>query len=346
MDTEGKREKKIKTGKFLSAVQILIIAVMVVLTAGYLFLLQQNVTEDTQQTKYQYHIALIADNKDTSFWKQVYEGAVEAGKKYGVYVEQVGEELSGATSISDAVNIAVYEGVDGILFRPSDTKASMSMIERAQKAQIPVITVQKDVTDSRRQGFVGINDYFLGMEYGKRILKIADEDTRLVTVLFPGTSFNGVSQEWFRMGLKNTVRDGKIRFDFRVVQDANGLNNAEDILHDMMTGKTDQPDVIICLDEVITLSASQMADSSAQGKKPKVIGSYFSDEILAAIEEGKVDSTITIDPKELGSMSVDALMTYKNYHMVSYYTEVKAKLIDREEAGKYREEIHENEESF
>lgn len=346
MGTEGKNENNIKTGKLLGAAPILILIVMAVLTAGYLFLLRQNVTEDAEQVSYRYHIALIASNKDTSFWKQVYEGAVEEGKKYGAYVEQVGEELAGSTSVSDAVNIAVYEGVDGILFRPSDTRASMVMIERAQKAQIPVITVQKDVTDSRRQGFVGINDYFLGMEYGKRILKIADKDTRLVTVLFPGTSFNGVSQEWFRMGLKNTVRDGKIRFDFQVVQDANGLNNAEDIIHDITMGKTTSPDILICLDEVIALSACQMIGNSVLEKQPKIIGSYFSQEILTAIEEGKMDSTITIDPKELGRMSVDALMTYKNYHMVSYYTEVKTMLIDRQEAEKYREEANENETLF
>lgn len=346
METEGKKEKDRKAGKILGVAPILILVIMALFTAGYLFFLRQNVTEDTEQIEYQYHIALIAGNKDTSFWKKVYEGAVEEGKKYGAYVELVGEELAGPLSVSDAVDIAVYEGVDGILFRPSDTRASMTMIERAQKAKIPVITVQKDVTDSRRQGFVGINDYFLGMEYGKRILKIADKDTRLVTVLFPGTSFNGVSQEWFRMGLKNTVRDGKIRFDFQVVQDANGLNNAEDIIHDITMGKTTSPDILICLDEVIALSACQLISNSALEKQPRIIGSYFSQEILTAIEEGKMDSTITIDPKELGRMSVNALMTYKNYHMVSYYTEVKTMLIDQEEAGKYREEAYADETLF
>ena len=111
MGTEGKNENNIKTGKLLSAAPVLILIVMAVLTAEYLFLLQQNVTEDAEQIEYQYHIAMIASNKDTSFWKQVYEGAVEEGKKYGAYVEQVGEELAGSTSVSDAVNIAVYEEV-------------------------------------------------------------------------------------------------------------------------------------------------------------------------------------------------------------------------------------------
>ncbi len=55
---------------------------------------------------------------------------------------------------------------------------------------------------------MGINDYFLGQEYGKRVLKIADEDTHLVTVLFPGASFNATSQYWFKSGLKNTVQGG------------------------------------------------------------------------------------------------------------------------------------------
>lgn len=36
------------------------------------------------------------------------------------------------------------------------------MIDKACSHNIPVITMQKDVPNSKRQGFVGINDYFLG----------------------------------------------------------------------------------------------------------------------------------------------------------------------------------------
>lgn len=50
-----------------------------------------------------------------------------------------------------------------------------------------MITMQKDVRSSRRQGFVGINIYFLG-QVGKQVLKLAVNTRRDRAV--PGGEFN------------------------------------------------------------------------------------------------------------------------------------------------------------
>lgn len=260
------------------------------------------------------------------------------GARYGAYVEQVGDGLADDFSMEDAINIAIYEDVDGILIKPSDGEGIRRMIDKACSHQIPVITMQKDVPDSKRQGFVGINDYFLGQEYGRQVLKIADENTRLVTVLFPGSSFNQTSRDWFRQGLGNTVRLDGIEFDFQIIWDDKGLNNAEDMIHDIAEGNISQPDMIICLDQVITQSTCQLLRDRGLSERIRVIGSYISDDILNGIEQGYIDSTITVDPEAMGRMSVEALMTYKRYHMVSYYTEVDTMLVDRISAARYREE--------
>lgn len=324
---------------------ILVAASVIAMLAAYFLLLKNDAAGEAEYSSYQYHIAIISDETNNSFWDSVYQGAVEAGKEYGAYVEQIDEGLIDRFSIEDAINAAIYAGVDGILLRPAEGRISEEMIDKAYHAQIPVITMQKDVPGSNRQGFVGINDYFLGQEYGKRVLKIAEEDTRLVTVLFPGASFNETSQNWFRQGLTNTVQQEQIRFDYRIIRDDKGLNNAEDVIHDIAEGAVEQPDIIICLDEVITQSTCQLIRDRGLSDQIKVIGSYVSDYILQEIEDGTIDSTITIDPEAMGRMSVDALMTYKKYHMVSYYTEVDTMLIHQELAERYRREAADGQES-
>lgn len=301
--------------------------------------------KEEQYGSYQYHFAIISDETDSSFWKDVYEGAVEAGKQYGAYVEQTGDGLANPLSMEDAINIAIYENVDGILLRPAGDKEIQKVIDKACSHGIPVITMQKDVPNSKRQGFVGINDYFLGQEYGKQVLKLADEDTRLAAVLFPGTSFNTTSRKWFHLGLTNTVPQEKIQFNFQIIWDDKGLNNAEDVIHDMVAGNMEQPDMIICLDEVITQSAYQLIRDRGLSEEIQIIGSYVSDAILNGIEQGYIDSTITVDPEAMGRMSVDALMTYKKYHMVSYYTEVDTMLVDQASVEEYRREHEDGEES-
>ncbi len=306
--------------------------------ASYFLLLKVSAPKETDYGSYRFHIAIISDDTDTSFWDDVYDGAVREGARYGAYVEQVGDGLADDFSMEDAINIAIYEDVDGILIKPSDGEGIRRMIDKACSHQIPVITMQKDVPDSKRQGFVGINDYFLGQEYGRQVLKIADENTRLVTVLFPGSSFNQTSRDWFRQGLGNTVRLDGIEFDFQIIWDDKGLNNAEDMIHDIAEGNISQPDMIICLDQVITQSTCQLLRDRGLSERIRVIGSYISDDILNGIEQGYIDSTITVDPEAMGRMSVEALMTYKRYHMVSYYTEVDTMLVDRISAARYREE--------
>lgn len=337
--------KKENRNRLWVAAGVLMAVFVLAMLAGYFLLPGSGTAGDEDYGSYVYHIAIISDETDTSFWKDVYEGAVEAGRKYGAYVEQTGDGLVNQLSIEDAINVAIYEHVDGILLRPAEDENIQEMIDKACRHGIPVITMQKDVPDSRRQGFVGINDYFLGQEYGKRVLKIADENTRLVSVLLPGASFNETSQKWFRLGLDNTVQQGQIRFDFQIIWDDKGLNNAEDVIHDMAEGNVERPDIIICLDEVITQSACQLIRDQGLSEQIRIIGSYVSDDILNGIEQGYIDSTITVDPEAMGRMSIDALMTYKKHHMVSYYTEVGTMLVDRISAAAYRREKEDEQES-
>lgn len=328
-----------------AAAMILIAASAAVTFTSCSLLAKSSTVGEEDYGSYAYHIAIISDETDSSFWKDVYQGAVEAGERYGAYVEQTGDGLVNQLSMEDAIDIAIYENVDGILLRPAEGEKIQKMIDKACNHGIPVITMQKDVADSRRQGFVGINDYFLGQEYGKRVLKIADDNTRLVAVLFPAASFNETSRSWFRQGLSNTVQQEQIRLDFRIIRDDNGLDNAEDVIHDMAVGNSEQPDVIICLDEVITQSTYQLIRDRGLSDEIKIIGSYVSDDILKGIEQGYIDSTITVDPEAMGRMSIDALMTYKRYHMVSYYTEVDTMLVDQSSAAAYRRENEDGEEA-
>ncbi|HJC67536.1 MAG TPA: substrate-binding domain-containing protein [Candidatus Enterocloster excrementigallinarum] len=313
-------------------------AIVLVLFSGYYLYSEVHTERQVDYSVYQYHIAIISEEKNSSFWKDICSGAAEAGKSYGAYVEQTGEGLTDPPSIAEAVNMAIYENVDGILIRPSDSGEIREMIDKACALDIPVITLQKDIPDSKRQGFVGINDYFLGQEYGKRVLELADDQTRRVAVLFPRESFNESSRNWFCQGLSNTVQMEHIQIDFHIIWDDHGLNNAEDVIHDLLSGNADQPDILICLDDVITQSADQLIRDLGLSPQVRIIGSYVSDNILKGIEEGYIDSTITIDPEVMGRMGIDALMTYKRYHMVSYYTEVDTQLVEQSNVADFRRE--------
>lgn len=306
---------------------MVLLALGVAIHFGFLLVMSSRRNEEEYRS-YQYHIAILSYESDTSFWAEVYESAVQSGREHGVYVEQIGQDLTRKLSLEEAMDVAIYQGVDGILLRPGDEAVIQPLIDKAHERGIPVITMQKDVPGSLRQGFVGINDYFMGQEYGKRITKIATEDTQKVMVLFPGDGFNNYSRAWFKMGISDVLREWQLQLDFRIIWEDNGINNAEDVLQETFQKESGRPDVIVCLDEVLTQSAYQTVKRLTGPGEVKIIGCYATHDILEGIEQGYIDSTITIDPVELGRKGMEAMMTYLTYHMVSYYTEVDTQLID------------------
>lgn len=320
--------KKSHSFGLVFAAGLLLITLAAAVCAGYPLFFADSEGEESNYRTYDYHIALISSEKDTKFWSEVYDSIVTTGEAHNVYVEETGEGLFGQLSMEDAMNIAIYQNVDGILLWPGEEKSMRTLIDKACGYGIPVITMQKDVPHSDRQGFVGVNDYWMGQEYGKRVKKIATNRTRLVTVLFPGASFNASNRDWFQRGLNDVLQDTNIRLDIRVALDDHGLNNAEEVLQDMVMGGKRYPDIIICLDEVLTQTTVQMLQQLPNSGEIKVIGSFASPKILEGIEQGTIDSTITIDPVVLGRESMEAMMTYLQYNMVSYHTEVGTQLID------------------
>ncbi len=319
--------KETVTSQCVIALGMVLLALGVAVYFGYLLVRSSRQSEETFRS-YDYHIAILSYESDTTFWAEVYESAVQTGQIYDVYVEQIGQDLTRKLSLEEAMDVAIYQGVDGILVRPGDEAVIQPLIDKAREHDIPVITMQKDVPGSLRQGFVGINDYFMGQEYGKRITKIATADTRQVMVLFPGEGFNNYSRAWFKMGISDVLQERQLQLDFRIIWEDNGINNAEDILQETFQKGSSQPDVIVCLDEELTQSAYQTVKRLIGPEEVKIIGCYATQDILEGIGQGYIDSTITIDPVELGRKSMEAMMTYLTYHMVSYYTEVDTLLID------------------
>lgn len=318
---------------------ILILSSVAILGSYNMVLLNSGMKEKVNINEYQYHFAMITENKSTPFWNDVYQGAAQTAQEQGAYVEVVGDGLMEEFTLEECIDIAIYEKVDGILIQPEERESVQNLIDKAEASGIPVITMQKDVPASSRQGFVGTNDYFLGQEYGRRVLKIADENTHLVTILIPDVNFNEISREWFKTGISRAIENRNIKLDIYVIQDDNGLNNAEEVVHSILSNTDSKPDIMICLDPVITQTAYQVSMAYEMSDQMAIIGYYVSEAILSGIQQGGIDSTITMDSRQLGQLGVEALLTYKEHRMVSYYTEVDSQVVDRYNASVYQKEF-------
>lgn len=313
----------------------------------YYIRIRRDSTLKEERESFQYYFSMITMHPNDPFWNQVLEGAREEAEKENAYVDAIGQSFPEGMSEREILDMAYYAQSDGILLYPEDAAEIETEIENIVEAGIPVITMDKDSPDSGRQGFVGVNDYFLGQCYGTELKnRYNKEEDILVAVLFPGNSFTARSRSWFLQGLENTVSAENFHFLSKIIQEENGLSTAEEALNELLLGEEDgrAPDILLCLDYSVAENAYGILRDRGLSEQIKVIGYTSSDAILRGISEQGVLFTVTADPKEMGRRAVRELLRYRSYHVANYTTDVPLTVIDRDTLRERTEEGGEKDE--
>lgn len=144
--------------------------------AGYiLWFYKGSFQEETAGETYDRYYMMIMQEDQSGFWQSVYQGAYERALQENVYVDWLGKDNFRDYSVEEQMEIAIASGVDGIIVTVSETEEMTAWINRADAADIPVVTLYGDNTQSARCSFVGVGSYNLGREYGRQALKIMRE---------------------------------------------------------------------------------------------------------------------------------------------------------------------------
>ena len=336
----------------------------IVLTAGVgsaVFGLYMGTLRDTADgASYgQYYVMIVDDRKDT-FWQAVYQGAYEAGQKEDIYVELLGDNLSKDYSKEDLMRIAVSSEVDGIIVTAGEGEEMSKLIDGAAGAGIPVVTLYEDNTHSNRCSFVGVGSYNLGREYGRQILKLAEERGTENVVVYDGSTFAVVhgkaedealkvavlvnayakdsSQNILCSGIQETIdmeKSGEVPIEISLItiDDTNAFAVEESIRDIFM--EEDIPDIIVCLNELSTTCVYQAVVDYNRVGQVNILGYYDSDTILKAIDRNVIYSTISVDTMQMGSFCVDALSEYHELGYTSQYFTADITLIDKNNVSEY-----------
>lgn len=292
-------------------------------------------------TTYSYHFAMVADDTDDPFWSSVYESASRAAQADGAYLELVGENLSDNYALSQQMQMAIAQQVDGVLVSPDGSEEMGTLIQSAADAGIPVITMMEDVPDSPRQAHVGGNHYDLGQEYAKLIHQLYEEqDSEIRTVTILLDSNRASSQEILYSSILEQCEGDPFTIQAITVDNSNSFSAEEDI-RNLIISQEDAPDVLVCMNYVDTISAYQAVVDYNRVGLVRIIGNYDAPHILTAIQKGIVHSTITVDAENLGQQSIDALMEYLEYGRTSTYSTVDLIVITADTVDAYLQQKEE-----
>lgn len=343
------QERKKRSMVWLAAV-VPTAVLTVVLCFVYVYFF--NKVEETEVTNtYKRYYAFITASKNSDFRKAIYAGALEAAQENGAFVEMLGENLSQDYSVADLMRIANAARFDGIIVEGDENSDEMNeLIADATGDRIPVVTLLSDSPNSSRISFVGINSYNLGREYGNRIIDIArdigDVTVPINVVVLVGANAGDAAQNILCTAIRDTIDQaigakqyaGKIGVELYTVDGTNSFSVEESVRNLFMEKREDLPKIIVCLDETDTASVYQAVVDYNRVGEVRIIGNYDSSSILNAINRNVIDSTISVNAKQMGRFCVDALEEYAQMGNTSQYFTADITLIDTKNVNEYLED--------
>jgi ribose transport system substrate-binding protein len=343
------KEHKRKNSKalFLIILSAVITAVIAMVLIHYL----PSATDSKEtENKYDRYYAMITEG-DSSLWKSIYEGARDRAIKDNVYVDWLNDYMDSSYSVEDMMRVAISSSVDGIIVNASESDSLTELIDEAADADIPVVTLYTDHTQSKRCSFVGIGSYNLGKEYGRKVLEImknketeegTSEKYSTVNVMVLVSSYaQSLDQNILSAGIQETIElekeDGmEVEFELKSIDDTNTFS-AEEAIRDIFLHDT-LPDIMICLNEQNTTCAySAIVDYNRVGQT-SILGYYDSDTILNAIERGVIDATVSVNTDQMGGYCIDALEEYHSMGNTSEYFTADITMIDEGNVADYLKE--------
>lgn len=346
-----RRMRDKKTGALMFLTFMILIVVLILYWLGN----RMAGGEPKDYSTYSRHYAMITAQGDEDFWNEVYESALAEGRERDVYVERFGANLAVDYDRGELLDMAVRASVDGIIVAGDEEEETTALIDEAVEQGIPVVTVQNDCIESRRQCFVGCNNYNIGQEYGRQILKMLPDGVGRVLVLMDESRTDS-GQNLILLAIRETLEEALGNTDGMVVNlgdsgtayasftsgalgitvdtcsvDSSRDFSAEESIRDIFLGE-ELPDVLVCLNAVHTRCAYSAAVDYNKVGTVQMIGYYDSDTILDAVSKNIVQATVAPDTSQMGKLSVEALDEYVETGYTNGYMAVDIHVITPDEA--------------
>lgn len=356
---ENKNNRRNNYKRYLILTIALIMVTMITGTIVFRFYIN-NFTKERDASRYEQYYVMITGERNDSFYEEVYQGVYEAGLERGCYVDLLDKGFASDYTREDMMRIAIASEVDGIIVAADESDEMTRLIDEAAADGIPVVTLYNDNTKSARCSFVGVGSYDLGREYGRQVLKIAQQlDTALLvkTEDQPGTvvldedgalslsvmilvnaNAQDSGQNILCSGIQETLESEKpegmeIELTLMSVDDTNAFSVEESIRDIFRAGNF--PDIMVCLNELNTNCVYQAVVDYNKVGEVNILGYYDSDTILRAIDRNVIYATISVDTEQMGKFCVEALTEYHDFGNASQYFMADIVLINKDNVEQY-----------
>jgi len=270
-------------------------------------------------------LGLSLSTLNNPFFVTLKEGAERAAAQYGVKLIAVDAQDDPAKEAANIEDL-IQKKVSALLINPTDTKAVVPSIQKANQAGIPVFTVDRAAEGGEIVSHIASDNVAGGQMAAEFLCKALNGKGKVVELEgIPGTSaardrgkgFNDYLKEKCP-GLEVVARQPA---DFNR---AKGLQVFENILQ-----AQPQIDGVFAHNDEMVLGAIQAAE--AAGRTGIIfVGFDAIDDAVKAVKEGKLAATVAQQPAEMGRLAVEMAVKYLRGEKVEKFIPVPLSLVTKD----------------
>jgi ribose transport system substrate-binding protein len=245
-------------------------------------------------------IGLAVSTLNNPFFVDLRDGALEEAKKAGLSITVADAQNDPNRQLSQVENF-IEQGVSIILINPCDSTAIVPAIKAANRAKIPVITVDRGADGGEVMCHIASDNVQGGQMAGEFLAKLIGYKGKVVELEgIPGTSaardrgkgFNEVIKKYPNIKIVARQEAGFDR--------AKGMTVMENILQA-------QPEIdgIFCHNDEMALGALRAIEAAGRLSAIKIVGFDATDDAVKSVKDGKMVATVAQKPRVMGSMAVE-----------------------------------------
>ncbi len=277
------------------------------------------VSSDAPMTGGDLTMGLILSTMNNPFFVTLKDGAEKQAGDMGVELIVLDSQNDSARELSNMEDL-LTQGVDLILINPTDSDAVGNAIKAANKAGIPVITLDRGANHGDVVTHVASDNVAGGVMAGEYIVELLGGQGKVVELEgIAGTSAARDRGQGFNKALEGTNVEvvAKQVADFDRTK---GLSVMENILQA-------QPEInaVFAHNDEMALGALKAIEVSK--REILVVGFDATDDAVKSVEDGKMAATVAQQPAKIGALGVESGVKALNGDMMDAYIPVDLMLV-------------------
>jgi len=297
-------------------------------------------------------IAVICQAQGVQFWDQVQVGALEAGEELDYEIQySAAEKASDIEGQRALIQRAINNKVDGIVIAPNSPSELNDVLQAADTAGIPVITISTTASYSGTKSYIGSSNSEAGAMAGRQALTELGATGKIGIVGHSATANNSKDRI---SGFTDLVDSGNPNSENEPTTgtDENG-NEVKQIKYEVVETKYSENgtrddckkvaleliaahpelDLIYATNENSTLGVCDAVDESGNTGKIKVIGFNSNDAEITYLNTGTLTGTMVQSPYNMGYLGVRYIDALKNGEVIRKKYDTGAMYVNRQNLG-------------